>query len=115
MPQPTPGHVGDVQQPIHPIEIDECSEVSDVFHHAGYAVAHVNAFHKFQAFFASLLLDYFAPAQHDVLAIVIELNDLKSYVLPTNCCKSFGGTTSICDARKNNSTPMFTISPPVPP
>ena len=77
MPQPTPGHVGDVQQPIHPIEIDECSEVSDVFHRAGYAVAHVNAFHEFQAFFASLLLDYFAPAQHDVLAIVIELNDFE--------------------------------------
>ncbi len=77
MPQPTPGHVGDVQQPIHPIEIDECAEVSDVFHSASYAVAHVNAFHELLALFASLLLDYFAPAQHDVFAIVIELNDFE--------------------------------------
>ena len=77
MPQPTPGHVGDVQQPIHPIEIDECAEVSDVFHSASYAVAHVNAFHEFLALFTSLLLDYFAPAQHNVFAIVIELNDFE--------------------------------------
>src|SRR4029453_13195539 len=139
MPQPAPGHVGDVQQPIHPIEIDECAEVSDVFHCASYSVAHVHAFHEFQALFASLLLDYLAPAEHDVfrsmnaaksvmfftvpvtrsptftpsmnfrrfslrsfsitsrrlsttfLRSSLSLTILKSYVLPTNCCKSFGG------------------------
>src|SRR4029450_13344010 len=77
MPQPAPGHVGDVQQPIHPIEIDECAEVSDVFHCASYSVAHVHAFHEFQALFASLLLDYLAPAEHDVFAVVIEFNDFE--------------------------------------
>src|SRR4029077_8779990 len=77
MPQPSPGHVGDVQQAVHSIEIDECAEVSDVFHRAGYAVTHIHAFHEFQTFFASLLLDYLPPAEHDIFAIVIELNDFE--------------------------------------
>src|SRR4029077_20287152 len=77
MPQPSPGHVGDVQQAVHSIEIDECAEVSDVFHRARYAVAHIHAFHEFQTFFASLLLDYLAPAEHDIFAIVVEFNDFE--------------------------------------
>src|SRR5437588_8005737 len=77
MSQPAPGHIRDVQQAIHAIEIDECAEVGDVFHGASYAVAHVHAFHEFLAFFAALLLDHLAPAEHDVFAVVIELNDFK--------------------------------------
>src|SRR6266567_282588 len=77
MPEPAPGHIGHVQQTIHAVEIDECAEVSDVFHGAGDAVAHVYAFHEFLAFFAALLLDHLAPAEYDVLAVVIELNDLE--------------------------------------
>ena len=77
MSESAPGHIGDVQQAIHTIEINECAEVGDVFHGADDAVAHVHAFHEFLSLFAALLLDHFAPAEHNVFAVVIELNDLE--------------------------------------
>src|SRR6266487_5031139 len=77
MSEPAPGHVSDVQQTIHAIEIDECAEVRDVFHRASDAVADVHAFHEFLSFFAALLLDHLAPAEHDVLAVVIKFNDFE--------------------------------------
>ena len=77
MPQPAPGHIGDMQQAVHAVEVDECAEVGDVFHGARYAVAHIHAFHEFLALFTALLLDHLAPTEHDVFTIVIELNDFE--------------------------------------
>jgi len=66
-----------VQQTVHAIQIDECTEVGDVFHSASDAVAHVHAFHEFLSFFAAFLLDHLPPAEHDVFPVIIELNNFE--------------------------------------
>ena len=77
MSQSAPRHVGDVQQTIHSIEINKRAEVRDVFDRANYAIADVHALQEFLALLAALLFDYLAPAEHDVLALVVELDDFE--------------------------------------
>src|SRR2546430_4825838 len=77
MSQSAPSHIGHVEQTIHAIQIDECAEICDVFDRASYAVAHVHAFHEFLPLFAALLLDHLAPAEHDIFAVIIELNNFE--------------------------------------
>src|SRR5205814_4606384 len=77
MSQSTPGHVRHVQQTIHAVEINKRAEVRDVFHGADYAIAEVHVFQEFLALFAALLFDHLPPAEHDVLSVVIELNDFE--------------------------------------
>src|SRR6266542_626070 len=57
--------------------VHERAEIGEVFHGADYAIAHVYAFHEFLAFFAALLLDHLTPAEHDVFAVVVELDDFE--------------------------------------
>ena len=66
-----------MQQAIHPIEIDECAEIGDVFHGADDAVTHVHTFHEFLPLLAPLLLDHLTAAKNDVFAVVVEFNDLE--------------------------------------
>src|ERR1700737_3153703 len=77
MSEPAPGHVSDVEQAIHAIEIDEGAEVSEILDRALHLVADLHALHEFLPLLASLLLDQFAPAQHNVAAVVIDLDDLE--------------------------------------
>src|SRR4030095_3183541 len=77
MSEASPSHIGDVEQAIHSIEIDERAKVGEVFYRARHAVADIHAFHEFLSLFAALLLDDFAPAEHDVFAVVVQLNNLK--------------------------------------
>src|SRR5438067_11141766 len=77
MSESTPGHIGYVQQTIHPIEVDECAEVCDVSYGSDYAVADIHAVQEFLALFAALLLDYLAPAEHNVLSVIIEFDDFE--------------------------------------
>ena len=77
MSEPAPGHVGDVKQPVHAIEIDKRPEVGEIFDRALHLVADFHAFHEFLSLFAPLLLDQFAPAEHDVFAVVIDLDDFE--------------------------------------
>src|SRR5438093_1966162 len=77
MSEAPPRHIRDVQQAIHAIQIDERAEVGDVLDGAGYAVAHVDAFHEFLALITALLLDDLAPAEHDIFAVVVDLDDFE--------------------------------------
>ena len=77
MSETAPRHVGDVEQAIHSIQIDERAEVSEIFYRALHLVADLHAFHEFLSLFAPLLLDQFAPAEHDVFAVVVDLDDLE--------------------------------------
>src|SRR5512132_1378925 len=82
MSQSTPRDVGHVQQTIHAVEIDKRAEVRDVFDRANNTVAEVHAFQEFLALFAALLFDHLAPAEHDVLSVVIESNDFEIISVP---------------------------------
>ncbi len=77
MSEAAPGHVRDVEQTVHSIQIDERAEVGKIFHGALHLVADVDAFHEFLSLFTTLLLDQFAPAEHDVFAVVIDLDDFE--------------------------------------
>jgi hypothetical protein len=77
MPEPAPSHVSDVEQTVHSIEINERAEVSEIFYHPLHLVADLHAFHEFLSLLAPLLLDQFAPAEHDVFAVVVDLDDLE--------------------------------------
>src|SRR5262249_8559550 len=77
MSEPPPRHICDMQQTIHAIQIDERTEIGDVLDGAGYAVSDIDALHEFLAVFASLLLDDLASAEHDVFAVVVELDDFE--------------------------------------
>ena len=77
MSESAPGHVGHMQQSIHAVEINECTEIGDVFHGPNYSIADVNALQELLALFAALLFDYLAPAEHDVLSLVIQFDDFE--------------------------------------
>ena len=77
MSEAAPGHVRDVEQAVHSIQIDERAEVGEIFYGALHLVADLHAFHEFLSLLAPLLLDQFAPAEHDVFAVVIDLDDFE--------------------------------------
>src|SRR4029453_4682275 len=72
-----PCHVGDVQQAVHAIEVDECTEVGEVLDDAFHAVAHLHGFEELRTLLGSLLLDELTTAEDDVLPVVVDLDDLK--------------------------------------
>ena len=77
MAEAAPGHVGDVEQAVHAVEIDERAEIGEVLDRARDGVADLDAFEEFLALLAPLLLDQFAPAKHDVLPVVVDLDDFE--------------------------------------
>src|SRR5205807_5861678 len=72
-----PGHVGDVQQPIDPAEIDEGAVIGEVLDRAAHHRAFLQVVHERAALGGELLLDHRAARDHDVIALLIELDDLE--------------------------------------
>src|SRR6201982_1044272 len=75
--KPSPGHVGDVQKTIHPVQIDEGAEIGEILYCALYRVADLYRFQEPASFLGTFLLDDFPAAQHHVLPLVVDLNDLE--------------------------------------
>src|SRR5207244_1745583 len=75
--EPAPGHIRDVEEAVHSIQIDERTEIGQVLDCAHDAVADFDAVEKLLPFFAALMFDDLAPAQHDIAAIVIDLDDFE--------------------------------------
>ena len=79
-----------------------------------HAVADVDAFEEFLAFFAALLLDQFAPAENDVLAVVVDLDDFKIVGVADELLQDLWAERCRSETPgKNASTPMLTIRPPL--
>ena len=72
-----PRHVGDVEQTVHALEIDERAEVGDVLDRAGDLVADLDGLEETLAEFGALGFDDFAAGKDDVLALVVDLDDLE--------------------------------------
>src|SRR5262249_54841221 len=70
-----PGHVGDVQQAVDAAEIDERAEVSDVLDGAGDDVAFLEILQQARLGRLALLFDELAPADDDVAALLVDLQD----------------------------------------
>ena len=72
-----PGHVGDVQQTVDAGQVDERAEVGQVLDGAVDHVADLDAFEEELALGVALGLDQFAAREDDVLAVVVDLDDLE--------------------------------------
>jgi hypothetical protein len=107
-----PAHVGDVQQAVHAVEVDERAEVGDVLDRA---LADLAGWISQQRFFCSrrLLFDQLAARQDDVAALLLILMILNSSVLPMSGRRVAHGHTSTCEPGRKASTPTSTIRPPL--
>ena len=73
-----PAHVGDVQQAVHAVEVDERTEIGDVLDRCpcgcwpGWIVSRSS-----RRLLRALLLDEFAAGENDVLPVEVDLEDLE--------------------------------------
>ena len=72
---PTPGHVGDVEQAIHAAQVDEGSEVRNVLHHARADLSDLQLGLQQLTLVGSLRLEDHPPRDDDVPAPLVELQD----------------------------------------
>ena len=72
-----PGHVGDVQQAIDAAEVDEGAVIGEVLDRALDDRAFLQVVHQRAALGGEFLLDHRAARDHDVVALLVELDDLE--------------------------------------
>jgi hypothetical protein len=106
------GHVRDVEQPVDAAEIDERTVVGDVLHDALHDGADREVLERLEALDLAVLLEEHAPAEHDVAAALVELDDLEVHRLADELLEVLHRTQIDLRARKNALTPMSTDSPP---
>src|ERR1051326_2313845 len=76
-----PGELGDVDQAVHAVEVDEGAEVDDVRDLALDDVARVEPVEDLLALLLALVLEDCAAGQHDVVARAVELDHLRAQLL----------------------------------
>src|SRR5439155_19054704 len=76
-----PRELGDVDQPVHPVEIDEGAEVDDVRDRAVDHVAGVEPVEDRLAHLLALVLEHGAARQDDVVTTTVELDHLAPQLL----------------------------------
>src|SRR5690606_35175513 len=74
---PLPGHVGDVEQTVDAAEVDECAVVGQILDDAAQHRTLLQVLQQRLALGAVLGLDDRTPGNDDVVALLIELDDLE--------------------------------------
>src|SRR6476469_1005292 len=77
-----PGALGDMDQAVHPVEVDEGAEVDDVRELAIDHVAGVEPVEDLLSLLLALVLEDGAAREHDVVARAVELDHLAAQLLP---------------------------------
>ena len=72
-----PAHVGDVEQAVDAIEVDEGTEIGDILDRALADVARGHFREELLTALGAFLLDQFAAGKDDVLPLLVDLNDLE--------------------------------------
>jgi hypothetical protein len=72
-----PAHVGDVEQAVDAVQINERAEIGDVLDRALADVAGHHFGQQLGALVVAFLLDQFAAREDDVLALLVDLDDLE--------------------------------------
>ena len=72
-----PAHVGDVEQAVDAVEVDERAEIGDVLDRALADVARGHFGEQLLAAFVAFLLDQFAAGKNDVLPLLVDFDDLE--------------------------------------
>ena len=70
-----PGHVGDVQQPIHAAQIDECAKLGESAHRSAHHRAFGQLRHPLLSRAPFFFFEHHAPIHHHVFVGRIELNN----------------------------------------
>jgi hypothetical protein len=86
-----PAHVGDVQQAVHAVEIDERTEIGDVLDDALADLAGLNGIEEVATLARALLFDEFAAGQNDVLPLEVDLENLEVVGLADVLIEVLGG------------------------
>src|SRR6185295_3157834 len=71
-----PRKLGDVDEAVHAVEVDEGAEVDDVGDLALHDVARLQAVEDLLPLLLALLLEHGAAREHDVVPRAVELDDL---------------------------------------
>src|SRR5690606_16387190 len=77
VPDAAPAHVRDVQQAVHPAQVDERTEVGDVLDHAAAHLADLELLLQRLTLDLALRLQQHAAADDDVAPALVELDDLE--------------------------------------
>ena len=77
MTEATPAHVRDVEQTVEAVQVNERTEVRDVFDNTLADVARNHLGEQLRALVAAFGFDEFAAGEHDVLALLIDFDDLE--------------------------------------
>src|SRR5271155_3075266 len=73
--QPSPGHVGDVQQSVKAAEIDERAVLGQVLHHTRQNRALFQMFESLAALLVLLAFEQLLARDHNVAALLVDLDD----------------------------------------
>src|SRR5690348_6464176 len=76
-----PGQLADVDQPVHPVEVDEGAEIDDVRDLAVDDVAGVEPVENLLALLLALVLEDGAAREDDIVARAVELDHLRPQLL----------------------------------
>ena len=72
-----PAHVRDVEQTVNAVQVNECAEVGEVLDRALADVAGRHFAEELRALLVAFGLDEFAAREHDVLAVLIDFDNLE--------------------------------------
>ncbi len=72
-----PGHVGDMQEAVDAVEVDERTEVGDVFDRAGDLRADIDFAEESLALLGALFFDDLAAAEDDIFAVLVDFDDFE--------------------------------------
>ena len=84
-------HVGDVEETVDAVEVDEGPEIGEIFDRALADVARGHVAQEFGPLFGALLLDKLAAGKNDVLAVLVDLDDFEGVGVPNEHGKILGG------------------------
>ncbi len=77
MTEAAPRHIGDVEEAVHAVEVDEGAEIGEVLDRAADDIARLGGTEEVRALLRALLLDQFPAGKDDVFAVVVDLDDLE--------------------------------------
>ena len=72
-----PAHIGDMEQTVDAVEVDERAEIGDVLDRALADIARGHFAEQFLAAFEAFLFDQLAAGKNDVLPLLVDLNNLE--------------------------------------
>src|SRR6476469_5063941 len=72
-----PRQLGHVDEAVHAAEVHERTEVDDARHHTGADLARLEVLEELLALLLLGLLEPRPPREHDVVAVLVELDDLR--------------------------------------